>query len=732
MLGSLRARRATAALVIASAACTSAADDSVAASSGSGAGAADGGCAVGETALADGRCLPAGVQKNGCNAGEVGIEGGGCRAAGIPPQGCVSGFEADPELGCRAVLPTSCPAGLTAVPGQTTCHDVGDCGAAPYGDAPIEAATQYVDAAASGPSDGSAARPWRTIGDAVVAAAPNAIIAIAAGTYNEDIVIIKPLRLWGRCPSLVELHGMGMQSGAIVLGATADESQVHGVAVTGPSYGIAIDGAQHVTIDHVWVHPGDVGIVAIGSDLTVQDTLVEGAGTAGIVLDGTAAVVERSDVRATRPIASGYGWGVGVQASSDNRPSTLTMISSVVQDNLEAGIKVSSGSAVVEASVVRRTGPAGGVAIHTILDSTLKITDSTIEDNPGTGIAIVASQAEIERTTIRSAIPGAGFGASIEGYGSRRGSATLRDSAVRHGANAVQILGSDGFVESSLFRATGEASPAGASTLGILCRFEESTTEPCALSMRASRVEMSYGIGVQVQDSTATFEGTAVVGIKSPENGQYAFGVNVTKTIGVAPASVEMTACVIEKSAEYGFVASRGATATVTGTRFTGNGTELTPAAGVASSTTADSATVTELRLTSSVVEQSAGVGILVSGGAATVERTLVRETRAVDGVLGDGMSVDGSDRDAELTIESCQVEGNARAGISNFGASASVSRTTLECNPIQLDVEPIAGVGSFRDVGGNHCGCDGVEEACIVLSSTLEPPPPIIDGPQF
>jgi len=170
-------------------------------SGGAGGTAGAGACAAGEALDSGGGC---------CAAGETVLDAGGCRPAGIAPNECAAGFLADDRAGCEPVLPGEpCPKGLMAVPGDTTCREVAPCGMGSWGDIPTEASTQHVDGSyAVGDSDGTAAKPWTTIQAAVDAAAPGAIVAVAAGSYIEDVTVdAKPVRLWGRCPAQVEIVG---------------------------------------------------------------------------------------------------------------------------------------------------------------------------------------------------------------------------------------------------------------------------------------------------------------------------------------------------------------------------------------------------------------------------------------------------------------------------------------------------------------------------------------------
>src|SRR4030095_6383047 len=95
---------------------------------------------------------------------------GSCIRPGVLPDGCAEGFAHDGEYGCDPIVPPdACPLGLMAVPGETPACPVSPCGAGRWGDIPVDANTIYVDGTYAGlDSDGSEARPWTTVSDAVV------------------------------------------------------------------------------------------------------------------------------------------------------------------------------------------------------------------------------------------------------------------------------------------------------------------------------------------------------------------------------------------------------------------------------------------------------------------------------------------------------------------------------------------------------------------------------------
>lgn len=143
-------------------------------------------CQPGEYVADDGTRTAAGLDPNRvCEPGELETPDG-CVPAGVPEDACGVGFVHDGDGGCMPVLPSErCAFGTMAIPGESACRAVGDCGAGSWGDIPVGADTQFVDASFQGTSDGSEAAPWTRINDAHAAADAGAIVAVAAGRYVE-------------------------------------------------------------------------------------------------------------------------------------------------------------------------------------------------------------------------------------------------------------------------------------------------------------------------------------------------------------------------------------------------------------------------------------------------------------------------------------------------------------------------------------------------------------------
>jgi len=190
----------------------------------------------------------AGDDAGSCAPGEAAADSG-CRPAGVPDGSCGAGFVSDENGGCTATLPAdACKKGELAVPGETTCHEVAPCGTGTWGLVPVETTTEFVDTAyVGGNSDGTQAKPWTTIQAGVDAAKPGAIVAVAAGSYLEDVEVAgRAVRLWGLSPTKVEIVGTGVGIAALFVRAGASGTEVRDIAMRGAAGGMALSGSTDV------------------------------------------------------------------------------------------------------------------------------------------------------------------------------------------------------------------------------------------------------------------------------------------------------------------------------------------------------------------------------------------------------------------------------------------------------------------------------------------------------
>ncbi|MGK3992428.1 hypothetical protein WME86_03950 [Sorangium sp. So ce1024] len=483
-------------------------------------------CPPGAAPLDDDRCQPAGLPAGltaglppdlSCPPGEAPLEAGGCQAAGVPPEACGDGFEPDDHGGCEPVLPEdTCPRGQMAIPGDPRCRDVAPCGDGEHGAIPVEANTEFVNAAYAGvDSDGTRARPWKRIQQGIDHAPPGGIVAVAAGIYTEDLVIrSRPVRLWGRCPALVEVVGTGGALATLqILRQRASGSEVHGLAFTGPQLGVLVTGATDVTLEQVWIH--DTGSRGLDvedpygpASVAVRASLIESARELGVYVGGSEATIEATVVRGTQPRGDGTH-GVGIAARHDDTApqerAKVTLRASVVEQNRDFGVHVIGSEAAIEATVVRATQPSSddvggwglaivnGAASQERAEVTLRA--SLLEHNHASSVAVIGSDVVIASTIVRATQPhidgteGEGIDVAIDPATEERATLTLRASVLEDNATfGIRVVGSDATIASTVVRDTVPASD-GTGGIGLWIQDDRMTNERATLTLRASRIE---------------------------------------------------------------------------------------------------------------------------------------------------------------------------------------------------------------------------------------------------
>jgi hypothetical protein len=498
-------------------------------------------CAPNEVEV-HGTCV---LRLDACDLG-VPIAGGGCTKVGVPEDGCGDAFKSDGQGGCTPILPSAeCPDGSIAVPGDTTCAPLRACGSDPYG-APDPGPTLFVDAAYAGSaSDGTKTQPFKTIGAAVIAAnsSERTTIAIAAGTYAEDVRVDKRVHLRGRCPEMVRIEGVGttVDDGAIY---ATDEVEVSGLTVAGGAQGILLNASAKL------------------HDLAVVDTTIH-----GILAGGPSAVVSIERVRLERAgacigvfrgtvtidralLLSCTDTGISMLGVLDEKP-TLTMHHVRVTKSRSAGIYILGGTATIEDTLVTASksttkDPGYGLIIGTSdkypAAASLTIRRSALLGNGDTALATITTATSapatvvVERCTLADSRPVATVaGLLVGGVGAN---VTVRESLLARCPFAGMLV-TEGTLtaERCLVRDT---VPVDGVSVGVLVSFVDEDPSPGHLVLRESRIQAVSGIGVAVIGGEATVEGCAVTEVTALPDGSYGDGLSVTAGIdasGVTRAS---------------------------------------------------------------------------------------------------------------------------------------------------------------------------------------------------
>ncbi|MDI3287477.1 right-handed parallel beta-helix repeat-containing protein [Polyangium sp. 15x6] len=625
--------------------------------------------------------------------------------AGIPPEMCGEGFVPDGHRGCEPILPPDpCPDGMMAVPGDTVCREVAPCGNGDWGDIPVDATTEHVNAAYPlNDGDGSQAKPWKTLQAAVNAAAPGAIVAIAAGTYTGNVSIQgKAVKLWGRCPSMVEIVGTTASFTAILIkGTAASASEVRGVSITGPKSGIAITSVG-VVLDAVRIHDtAELGIGAVAAnsspaEIWLTNSLVERAAVAGVLAAGATVAIERSVVRETKTDAGGKaGRGVHAQAEDANR-ANVTVRGSSIERNHEVGIYLAASDLLVEATAVTGTQTNGnghfgrGIQVEDAAAgrSNATVRGSFLEENHEAGIYVSRSDALIEATVVRRTLPeGSGLfgrGVTSEGDGpEERSNLTVRASLIEenHGAG-VFLIDSEGLIETTVIR---ETLPSGDDTLdaGINLNGGLGSGSRSKATIRGSLLENNNNIGLRVVHADALVEATTIRATELDDEGKSGWAISVATPPHEPRSKVAVVDCLIEDNHEVGVFAGGAEVSieatVVRGTRPDANGND---GIGIAAEDRDNPPERASVRLIHSLVEKNHRTGVLVTGSDMEIDGSAVRETMPDETVeSGRGIeviSVAEMEAQATLTVRRSDIQKNHSAGISVGGADALIESTVV------------------------------------------------------
>ncbi|RLB61472.1 MAG: hypothetical protein DRI90_11275, partial [Deltaproteobacteria bacterium] len=647
------------------------------------------GCEAGETLLDDGSCHPAGLPPDSrpcppgeaedgsgscCPAGTLPLPTGGCLAAGIDPDDCAAGFEPDGERGCTPVLPTEpCAPGTMAVPGETTCRPLADCGAAPWGDIPVETTTQFVDQSTTvGDSNGTAAKPWPTVAQGIGAAAPGAIVAIAAGSYPEVLSINQqPVRLWGRCPDFVKVVSTTNLSPVAVSGAAAQGTELHTLTLRGGTPAFSADGTQDLLLDRVWIHDAEGGLMVRASSgdasIVVQRSLIEGVIGLGFRVIGGQVTLDESVIRDVSASATpDYDAGFLVQSEVDPlRRGEVAIHGSVIRNVSTAGVILFDSDVAIDASVVTATKAktsdgSAGYGLYAITSdfpdqpSQLTIQGSVVSYNHNNGLVAADTDLSLEHTTVANTLGDPSLGTSNEGIlifgiNDLPTTATVRSSLLtRNSDENLRVQGATATVEATIVRDATPLPNDSFSGLGLRADYHPDTAIAAELTVAGSLVEDSSSAGVFAVGSALRVQSTMI------------------RDTGPEPAT---------DTHGEGIVA------------LAYDGTLVVPAL---------------LEVRSSVIQDNRNGGIVVHLGDTVIEDTVVSRTepQSVDDVGGVGVAVFGNSYGAPaprpvVTIAHCLIEHNRQAGVLIDGSVATIEATAI--------IDNVADLGQFPGGNGIH-----------------------------
>ena len=525
-----------------------------------------------------------------CQDDEVPMLGGGCKRVGVrecldgwglagppdwkckpigPPRTCLKGWEKVAGGWCEPILPkTKCPDGSMEKIGFSTCQPIGDCGTGTWGNIKTTASTIFVDQGhAKTGGKGTIAEPYKTIGEALAHATAGIQIAVAAGTYKEDLSISVDIELAGRCAQMVNILGQASAANgapAVVFSSSADGSALRGFTISGLAGGIRVLGAQKVILEQLQVlSTGGIGIsiegvAGIMSEVTIRVSRVSGCTGAGISLAGGILLILQSVIKETTHLSGGSSRGILAAASV---PSTLTLSDTIIMKNSIYGIGAYGATLQMERCVVMdhafrglEIGESGGYF------SKVSITDSFIARNGAAGIYIDKSSGELVRCSLieNKETPFTSLGIPY-GFGlqAQKSTVTVKDSAVVRNVGAGLVFYSGkGRVERTIVRDTLVDSSDKRAGIGIIIdTFAEGL--PASVLVSESVIENNFELGLQVWDSTAQVDKSLIRGTK-PSTGangdNFGIGIGALSRKNITPSTLDVSDCTIDDNAMIGLL----------------------------------------------------------------------------------------------------------------------------------------------------------------------------------
>ena len=684
--------------------------------------------------VVDDRCIAPGVADDGCPAGTLAQGEAGCRPAGMLQEDCADGFVhvpfdeqidgADGVAGtCEPILPdTPCTGALMAVPGDAACRPIMDCGSGTWGNIPIDGSTVFVDQSFAGTSDGSMDSPFTTIGDGLEAAPAGALVAVAAGSYVEDVVIpFQPARIWGVCPELVEVVGTGGQDATVsLLHQVASGTEIHGLTIRGPGLGILASGAQDLLLANIWLSENGGRAINIQEEpfgptsLTVSDSLIESSGGVAAFAAGSSLRVVASELRSNRD-------GIMAIEAAD-----LALTRSVLQRTIETTFLVTGSTAVVQGSVVQDSeGADGSRGLEIQRDpvsgqpATFELTGSVVQREPAIALFAVGSDVVVESSSMRATASDTsdssamGIAARPNPESGAPSTVTVSRSAIADNRTAgISITGAITTVDATVI-----ANETPGAALGVFTASDGEAGTPSALTMRGSLVK-SCDIGISVSTGDNLLWGTALVA-----NGS---GFDAFADADGYPANASIHGSLVERSHKGG-LSSSGSTVSIDAT-LVRDAVPVSDGLGQGIVAIPDTATggiggEASIRLTRSRVEGANEAGMVIFRSAALVEQSLIANTQpGVGEGFGDGVTVLEVPDLGSVLVRDSTIRLSPRAGLSAFGAAVSLERVTIACATFDINIERDVGIdGIIEDLGGNACGCPDATDACHPVSENIE-----------
>jgi len=288
-------------------------------------------------------------------------------------------------------------------------------------------------------SDGTRERPWTLYAYASVEVQSGGRIVLAAGEYDEGMLVSKSISLVGRCSSMVTLSGVREGAGGpTVLEVKGDvEVVISDLTVSGPGYGLVVrsgaklslsraslkdnhtagilahDSGTSVTASEVWISDTKMNAeglegfgvaVGLGASVSLSRSRVSECHGSGIAAFNSGTSVTASEVWVSGTKIDGEGkYGYGFQTSSG---ASLSVSRSRVSECPLAGLIAFDSGTIVTASEVWVSGMKVdsegkyGPGVVALYGASVSVSRSRVSDNHLAGLMALNSGTSLTATQV--------------------------------------------------------------------------------------------------------------------------------------------------------------------------------------------------------------------------------------------------------------------------------------------------------------------------------------------
>lgn len=428
------------------------------------------------------------------------------------------------------------------------CADILPCAAGDFADLADFAATDQRFVREGSDGDGSRGAPFGTIAQALTRATPATVVAVARGTYREDLVLPQGVTLVGACA-----HETTLRSEA---------------AATGP-FDAVVETRGDARLRGLGIQSSNLAGLLVRGTVEVEGLLVEGVVGSGIIVGNGGSLVGSSlVVRGTRPAGPfAVGLAVGPGGAAD-----LSRVS--VTENAGSGVSLLSASVTLTGAVIADNAgaavfdPTLGRGVEVLDGATFRCVACVVEDNASISLFVenLGAQATFEDSLLRHLDPGVEDGAGRGLVGFEDTVVTLRRTrlvgfrqvALRAKGVGAQLVLEDVVVEgmpdgpttgaSLLLEAGAQATldrvlivRSGAAAAVINGAGTSAQVHDVTVRDTTGEPDGDFGIGVQVADG-ATLEGERLSIHRAHMTGLIAGGVGLAPRVVLADLIVDGTA----------------------------------------------------------------------------------------------------------------------------------------------------------------------------------------------